>query len=279
MAGFMLGSFTGGLFGGASDVMDIAHKWEGVKQARMETQRQSDMMKAAEQTRQALQADQGAQNAAAAANNPQPNPPFGKGGEHSSSGRTYTEADLKGIPQSKSLSGIDPNAPTKTNDTRSTARALKPGEDYSSVDPYTVGQDAAKAPSMTIPTDAGAGGGYDNPSISGAIGRGISTVGRGISSLWNARVQPPASQQQAAPYQPAPGTPQPRTEAPRYLLDGTPAGPPGSTPPVAAGQPASATPIGPQSALPYSTPTLGNSMGGLGPRILAAINPTAGSNT
>lgn len=47
---FMLGSFTSGLFGGANDAVDVVNSWEKLKQTRMETQRQKDLMDAGAQT-------------------------------------------------------------------------------------------------------------------------------------------------------------------------------------------------------------------------------------
>ena len=51
---FMLGSFTSGLFGGAADMTNIMNSWEKLKQNRMETQRQKDLMDAGSQVKQAL---------------------------------------------------------------------------------------------------------------------------------------------------------------------------------------------------------------------------------
>ena len=101
----------------------------------------------------------------------------------------------------------------------------------------------------------------------------------GVSSTPTAAklATPAAASGTPAPQQPSQAIPTPRTEPPRYLLDGTPAGPPGSTPPVQGGPAAPAAATGPMSALPYAQPTLANNMTGLGPRILAALNPTAGS--
>jgi hypothetical protein len=79
----------------------------------------------------------------------------------------------------------------------------------------------------------------------------------------------PAPQNQALPTQ--------RT-APNTLLPGNTS--PGGTPPVPSTPNAPAAAGGPQAALGMygAMPTLANGQSGMGPRILAALNPTAGSN-
>jgi hypothetical protein len=57
---FFLGNFTSGLFGGMSDAMSTMNAWEGLKQRRLETQRQQDMMDAGKATTEALKTGAGA---------------------------------------------------------------------------------------------------------------------------------------------------------------------------------------------------------------------------
>ena len=50
----MLGSFTSGLFGGASDAVDLMNKWQTLKQNTIETQKQQLTMNAAKGIKTAM---------------------------------------------------------------------------------------------------------------------------------------------------------------------------------------------------------------------------------
>ena len=114
---FMLGSFTSGLFGAVKDVMDIGNRWEQLKQERLETQQKQLDWEKGVAARKAVEADQGAQQAARdSAVSTAPAAPYGRGGENSPA-RSYTDKDLAAMPTPKylqtqpALPGVDNSSP------------------------------------------------------------------------------------------------------------------------------------------------------------------------
>lgn len=105
---FLLGSFTSGLFGGMKAVSQIADEWEGLKQHRLETQREQSFMDAAKAVQSATTAGSDSQDSAL---------PQGtySGGDTSS---RYVKPDLDSVPQPKFL--VDRKAlPAPTGDNSS----------------------------------------------------------------------------------------------------------------------------------------------------------------
>lgn len=81
---FLLGSLTSGLFEGAKDMASLGNEWESLKQRRMETKRQQDMIDAASAVSAAGAADK---NTPASTTPPTPTE------------KTYEPPDLNSVPQ------------------------------------------------------------------------------------------------------------------------------------------------------------------------------------
>lgn len=237
---FLLGSFTDGLFGGAKDVMSIANDWETLKQKRMETKRQKDLMDAGDQVKSALKAGQTAEKGAAAASS---------GTTSTPAPEKYVEPDFSTLPTPKWMSDkvtreALPLLPKGSPDNPSEGKArLKPTKSNSK------DADVLTNPVKRAFFNTGNQPGSPNNPFTADI-----PVAEAPIPAAGAALPTPA-----APTQPA---------TPGYLPPGAP-GSPGSTwalPPAAQ-----------QSAIGNPMPNLASNQIGLGPRILAALNPAAGS--
>lgn len=236
---FLLGSFTDGLFGGAKDVMSIANEWEGLKQKRMVTQAAEDAKKATADQR-AL--DAGASKASPASAKPSTAAPT-----------KYTEPDFSSLPAPKWMSDkvtkeALPLLPKASPDNPSEGKARLRSTKSAAATP-----DVAERDSFARPE--------------GLIKQGIGVASRAGAAIGQALVGGGAKA--------APAAEAPIPAAPSYLPPGA-LGEPGST---WALPPAPQQPARPQAAIGNPMPNLASNQTGLGPRILAALNPAAGSTS
>lgn len=290
MAGFMLGSFTDGLFGGYNGVQDIMSKGEEYKRSQMETQRQSDMMGAAKTAREARErqtlidqvnaagarADAEVAPAAAPAAKPSggtgrlPNGQPDLGSVPQPTNQVNTNAIAAGTTGAETAGPAAANAATKSGvPTNPYATRMRELGGYGVPAPQPQGGNPS-APVSTSPANMPT---YDVPlSQPGAI-----SSGQGTAQAQGVQTGPaPASKPMSlGPNLSQAMTNRPvgaafgdwlhgRQAPPQYLPSGQqPPQRPAATPPTISGVPTNAA----------TSPTLGNSQGGLGAQLLQSMNP------
>ena len=268
---FLLGSLTSGLFGGMADAANMVNAWEGLKQKRMETQRQQDLMEAGKATRQALET-----GAAPATGTSAAGTGAGTGTEpiplHSgrdASGRP----DITSMPLPKFMQPNNKPAVLLAGGANPFQRGSREGGEAGGVGSFGRGsREGEPAPADTSePTYTGASAVIPPAPVNTGASAAIPPAPSASAAI------PPAPSASAA-------LPVPRTVAPHYLPAGAAQAPipPRSaigTSPTGyagvAGQPG--TPSGPQAAAPPgAAPSLGQQQTpSLGMQIFNAINNSA----
>ena len=271
---FLLGSLTSGLFGGLRDTMDIANTWETIKQRRLETKRQQDMMDAADKAKAAMDSDTSAKNTAL----PQAQPTI-------TENTPFKEPDLSTLPtpafMKKGAQAI--YNPGGELSREHQAYGTKPASSRLAI-PTSTG-DALDREHQAYGTDTTQSALIPrvNPNDPLNLGGAIHAIGHGFGSMLDTigRIATPDARPDN---EPAPATPSAPATPATPSTPSTPSAPASTAAPAVQPRtdaPTYLPPQGPMSqALPTGRPSVAPSLAsgqmGLGASILAALNPMTG---